>query len=110
MIRKRIPGHCAQVVKADCRASRTRRLVAGLALFAAISCGSGGWRCEVTLVMDGRTVVGTGSGNSHDVALATARRNACEQLGLDDLGLQRCEQGLNPGAEMFSETSDCEET
>ena len=66
--------------------------------------------CEVTVVMDGRTVVGTGSGNAHDTALATARRNACEQLGLDDLGLRSCEQGLNPGAQSWSMTEDCHET
>lgn len=87
-----------------------RRVVAGIALLAAIACGSGGWRCEVTMVMDGRTVVGTGNGNSRDVAQAEARRNACDQLGLDDRNLRRCEQGLNPGAESWSLTEDCEET
>lgn len=110
MIRTKTPGQSAQEVKADYRAPRMRRLVYGLAMLAAVSCASGGWRCEVTLVMDGRTVVGTGTGNSHDVALATARRNACDQLGLEPLGVSRCEQGLNPGAESWSETSDCEET
>ena len=109
-MRKSTPANRIQAVRADHRSPAMRRLVAGIALLAAISCGSGGWRCEVTMVMDGRTVAGTGNGNSRDVALAEARRNACDQLGLDDLNLRRCEQGLNPGAESWSLTEDCEET
>ncbi|MDE2796895.1 MAG: hypothetical protein OXL34_18925 [Gemmatimonadota bacterium] len=110
MIDKRTPGHCMQALRGYRRAPALRHLVAGLALAAAIGCQAGGWRCEVTLVMDGRTVTGTGTGNSHDVALASARRNACDQLGLDPEGLRRCELGLNPGAETWDESSDCEET
>ncbi len=110
MIGKRTPEHGTEAVRAYHRAPGMRALVAGLALVAAISCASAGWRCEVTLVMDGRTVVGTGSDDTQARALAQARRNACEQLGLDDLGLRRCEQGLNPGADSWSVTDDCEET
>ena len=83
----------------------------GPALALAISCGSGGWRCEVTIVADGQTVVGVGTGNARDVAEATARRNACEQLQLDDIGIGRCEQGLQPaGVDSWSVTEDCAET
>ena len=110
MIGRRTLGHCTEAVRAYHRAPGMRTLVFGFALVAAISCASGGWRCEVTVVMDGQTVVGTGNGNSQDTALALARRNACEQLGLDDLGLRRCEQGLNPGADSWSVTDECEET
>ncbi len=110
MIGKRTPKHGTEAVRAYQRAPGLRALVFGLALVAAISCGSSGWLCEVTVVMDGRTVVGTGSDDTEAKALALARRIACEQLGLDDLGLRRCEQGLNPGAESWSMTDDCSET
>ena len=110
MIRNRTPGHRTQAVGANHRGPGVRALVFGLALVVAISCGGSGWRCEVTIVMDGLTVVGTGSGNARDVAAATARRNACEQLELDDNGIRRCEQGLNPGADSWSVTEDCEES
>ena len=110
MIRNRTPEHCTQTPKAHRRAPRMRPLVVGLALIAAISCQAGGWRCEVTLVVDGRTATGIGTGNTHDVALASARKNACDQLALEPVGLGRCEQGLNPGVDEWSETADCEET
>lgn len=110
MIRTKTPGQSAQEVKADYRAPRKRRLVYGLAVLAAVTCGGGGWRCEVTIVMDGQTVVGTGSANAHDVALAEARHAACAQLGLDPLQLRRCEDGANPGAESWSITEDCQES
>ena len=71
MIRTRTRGNQPRKLKADYRAPRMRPLVYGLALLAAVSCASGPWRCEVTVVMDRLTVVGTGPGNSHDVALAT---------------------------------------
>ena len=110
MIGKRTLEHGTEAVRAFHRAPGMRALVFGLALVAAIGCGSAGWLCEVTVVMDGRTVVGTGSEDTEARALALARRNACEQLGLDDLGLRRCEQGLNPGADSWSMTHSCQET
>lgn len=111
MIRKRIPGHHTQAVKANHRTPGMRALVFGLALVVAISCGSARWSCDVTIVMDGVTVVGTGSGNARDVAAATARRNACEQLSLDDEGIRRCETGLKPAqAQSFELTEDCQES
>ena len=111
MIRKRSAGHRTQAVRANRHSPGMRALVFGLALAVAISCGSGGWRCEVTIVMDGRTVVGTGSGNARDVAAATALTDACEQLGLDTSGMRRCVQRLQPAsAESWSLTEDCEET
>ncbi len=110
MIRSKTPGQSTKASRSTCRAPGTR-LLAGLALLAAIACGSGGWRCEVTIVMDGQTVVGTGSANTEDAALATARLNACNQLGLDDLGVRTCEQGLKPStADSWSLTESCEET
>lgn len=110
MIRRRAPGPGTGAARANHCKPRTRHLVHGLALVAAISCGGGGWRCEVTIVMDGQTVVGTGSANAEDVALAEARHAACVQLGLDPLELRRCENGANPGAESWSITEDCQET
>ncbi len=111
MIRKRAARIRTQAVRANHRAPGMRALVFGLALVVAISCGSGGWRCEVTIVMDGQTVVGTGTGNARDVASATARSAACAQLQLDDRGTRRCEDGLQPaGVESWSMTEDCEET
>ena len=111
MIRKRAAGIRTRAVRANRHAPGMGGLALGLALVVAISCGSGGWRCEVTIVMDGQTVVGTGTGNARDVAAATARSAACTQLPLDDRGVRRCEDGLQPaGVESWSMTEDCEET
>lgn len=111
MIGRRTAGHCNEAVRNHHRGRRKRTLLSGLALAAAISCGSAGWQCEVTVVMDGRTVMGTGSDDTRVQALALARRNACEQLGLDDIGLRRCEQGLKPAAaDTWSMTDDCMES
>ena len=110
MTRRRTLERGARTTGAKRRFAGTRALVNALALIAVIACGGGGWRCEVTMVMDGLTVSGTGTGQSRDFALATARRNACEQLNLDDLQLRRCEQGLNPGTGTWSLSEDCEMT
>lgn len=111
MIRKRAAGTRTRAVRADRRTPGMRALAFGLALAVAISCGSPGWRCEITIVMDGQTVVGTGTGNARDVAAATAWTDACAQLELDNDGMRRCVQGLQPAsAQSWSVTEDCVET
>lgn len=111
MIRKRAAGIRTQAVRANRRTPGTRALVLGLALVVAVSCGSGGWRCEVTIVMNGQTVVGTGTGNARDVAYSTARSAACAKLDLDDRDTRRCEEGAQPAAaDTWEVSEDCVET
>ena len=108
MIRNRTAGRSTRTPRA--RRARRRNFAVGVGLLAAIACGGAAWQCEVTMELNGQTVTGKGSGSRRALAVAEARRAACEQLGLEGTELTRCEQGLNPGDGSWNITEDCTET
>ncbi len=50
------------------------------------------YECQVCVNLDGRTACKTVKGENQDVALQTAKDNACSEVGRDRAQLFRCSQ------------------
>lgn len=76
-----------------------------------IEVGIEGWRCDVTITWNGRTVKGSGTGDTLEEAQTAAYRAACPKLGLTGDQLALCQEGRYvqlPGN--WTWDSDCETT